>query len=78
MFWGKAEETEERGPVEIFRHGNSSPLREGAVVEAAGNTHRRDERTARVVRDGRVMATAHYLEISTGWVEAMDENCAGF
>ncbi len=74
------EEMEERraDPVEIFRRSNSGSLRQGDVVEAAGNTRSRDERTVRVVRDGRVIATAHYLKFSTGWLEATDETCAEF
>ena len=74
------EETEEqRGdPVEIFRRSNPGSLREGDVVEAAGNTRSRGERTVRVVRDGRVIATAHYLKFSAGWLEATDETCAEF
>ena len=65
-------------PVAIFRRSNSDSLREGDVVETAGNTQSRDERTVRVVRDGKVIATAHYLKFSTGWMEATEENCVGF
>lgn len=65
-------------PVEIFRRGNSGSLREGDVVEVAGYPKNQDERTVRVVRDGKVVATAHYLEFSTGWLEATEENCAEF
>jgi hypothetical protein len=75
----KEEMEEQKGdPVEIFRRSNSDSLREGDVVEAAGNTRSRDERTVRVVRDGKVVATAHYLKFSTGWMEATDENCVGY
>jgi hypothetical protein len=75
----KEEMEEQKGnPVEIFRRSNSDSLREGDVVETAGNTHSRHEKTVRVVRDGRVIATAHYLKFSTGWMEATDENCAEF
>jgi hypothetical protein len=71
------EETEKQkgDPIEVFRRSNSDSLRKGDVVEAAGNTRSRDERTVRVVRDGKVVATAHYLKFSTGW---MEENCVGF
>jgi len=70
---------EQKGdPVEIFRRANSNSLREDDVVEAAGNTRSRDERTVRVVRDGEVVATAHYLKFSAGWLKATDENCAKF
>ncbi len=71
-------EEQEGDPVEIFRRSNADSLREGDVVEIAGNTRSRDERTVRVVRDGEVVATAHYLKLSTGWIEATDESCAGF
>lgn len=73
------EETEEQkgAPVETFRRGNAGALREGDVVETAGNTQSRDERTVRVVRDGKVVVTAHYLKFSRGWMEATDESCAG-
>jgi hypothetical protein len=75
----KEEMEEQKGdPVEIFRRSNSDSLRESDIVEAAGNTRRRDERTVRVVRDGKVVATAHYLKFSTGWMEATSENCARF
>ena len=53
-------------------------MRKGDVVEAAGDTRSRDERTVRVVRNGKVVATAHYLKFSTGWMEATEENCVGF
>lgn len=74
------EETEEQkgNLVEIFRHDNSDSLREGDIVEIAGNIQSADEKTVRVVRDGKVVATAHYLKFSTGWAKATDENCVGF
>lgn len=71
-------EEQEGSPVEIFRRSNADSLRKGDVVEIAGNTRSRDERTVRVVRNGEVVATAHYLKFSTGWMEATEENCAGF
>ena len=71
----KEEMEEQNGdPVEIFRRSNSDSLRESDIVEAAGNTLSKDERTVRVVRDGKVVACAHYLEFSTGWMEATSEN----
>ena len=62
------EETDEQkgDPVEIFRRSDSDSLREGDIVEIAGNTRSRDERTVRVARNGKVVATAHYLKFSTG------------
>ena len=75
----KEEMEEQRGDhVEIFHRSDSVSLREGDVVEDAGNTRSRDERTVRVVRDGKVVATAHYLKFSTGCMEATDEYCLGF
>jgi hypothetical protein len=75
----KEEMEEQKGdPVEIFRRSNSDSLREGDIVEAAGNTRSRDERTVRVVHDGKVVATAHYPKFSTGWMGATEENCVGF
>lgn len=74
------EETEEQkgNLIEIFRRGNSDSLREGDIVEIAGNVQSKDEKTVRVVRDGRIVATAHYLKFSTGWMKATGENCIGF
>ena len=65
-------------PAEIFRRSLSGSLREDDVVEIAGYPESRGEKTVRVVREGKVVATAHYLEFSTGWLEATEENCAGF
>ena len=77
--YSEAEMREQKGDlVEIFRRGLSGSLREGDVVEIAGYPESRDERTMRVVRDGKVVATAHYIKLSTGWLEATDENCAEF
>ena len=75
----KEETREQKGtPVEVFRRTNAGSLLEGDVVEAAGNTQSAEERTVRVVRDGRVVATPHYLKFSGGWMEATDDSCAGF
>ena len=75
----KEETQEQQGtPVEIFRRSNVDSLKEGDTVEIAGNTRSPHEKTVRVVRDGRVIAKAHYLEFSTGWMEATDESCAEF
>ena len=75
----KEEMEEQKGDhVEIFRRSNSDSLREGDIVEAAGNTQSKDERTVRVLRDGKVVATAHYLKFSTGWIEATEENCVEY
>ena len=33
--------------------------------------------TVRVVRDGEVVANAHYFRTSDGWLGGLTENCAG-
>ncbi len=68
----------EGDPVDLLRSELSGSLREGDIVEAAGNTRSRDEKTVRVVRDGKVVANAHYLLFSDGWVEGSSDNCSGF
>jgi hypothetical protein len=55
-------------PVELLRRELSGSLKEGDVVEIAGNTQNRDEKTVRVVRDGEVVANAHYIQVSDGWL----------
>lgn len=74
------EETQARegDPVDLLRGELSGSLREGDIVEAVGNTRSRGERTVRVVRDGKVVANAHYIRISRGWLGGLTENCAGF
>jgi hypothetical protein len=77
--YSEEEIKEQRGdPVEILRRSLSGSLREDDTVETAGYPESRDERTVRVVRDGKVVATAHYLRFSAGWLEGTEENCAGF
>jgi len=60
----------EGDPVELLRSEVSGRLREGDVVEIAGNMRSRDEKTVRVVRDGKVVANAHYMRVSDGWLGA--------
>lgn len=67
----------EGGPVQFLRRELSGSLRDGDVVEVAGNTRSRDEKTVRVVRDGKVVANAHYFRVSDGWLGGPTENCAG-
>jgi hypothetical protein len=55
-------------PVELLRRELSGSLKEGDVVEIAGNTQNRDEKTVGVVRDGEVVANAHYIQVSDGWL----------
>ena len=65
-------------PVELLRNDLSDSLKKGDVVEIAGYPESRDEKHVRVVRDGKVIATAHYLRVSDGWLGGLTENCAGF
>jgi hypothetical protein len=65
-------------PVELLRRELAGSLKKGDVVEIAGNTQSRDEKTVRVVRDGKVVANAHYIQVSDGWLGGLIENCAGF
>jgi hypothetical protein len=67
----------EGSPTDLLRRELSDSLREGDVVEIAGNTRNRDEKTVRVVRDGEVVANAHYFRTSDGWLGGLTENCAG-
>lgn len=67
----------EGDPADLLRRELSGSLREGDIVEIAGNTQNRDERTVRVVRDGEVVANAHYFRTSDGWLGGLTENCAG-
>jgi hypothetical protein len=75
--YSEEEMGEQKGdPVELLRRELSGSLREGDVVEIAGNTQSRDEKTVRVVRDGEVVANAHYMQVSDGWLGGLTENCA--
>lgn len=67
----------EGSPTDLLRRELSGSLRENDVVEIAGNTQNRDEKTVRVVRDGEVVANAHYFRTSDGWLGGLTENCAG-
>lgn len=67
----------EGDPADLLRRELSGSLREDDVVEIAGNTQKRGEKTVRVVRDGKVVANAHYFRVSNGWLGGLIENCAG-
>jgi hypothetical protein len=67
----------EGDPTDLLRRELSGSLRRGDVVEIAGNTQNRDEKSVRVVRDGEVVANAHYFRTSSGWLGGLIENCAG-
>ena len=66
----------EGDPTDLLRRELSGSLRRDDVVEIAGNTQNRDEKTVRVVRDGEVVANAHYFRTSSGWLGGLIENCA--
>lgn len=66
----------EGGPVDLLRRELSGSLREGDIVEIAGNVESRNEKTVRVVRDGEVVANADYMRVSNGWLGGLTENCA--
>lgn len=67
----------EGDPTDLLRRELSGSLRGDDVVEISGNTQNRDEKTVRVVRDGEVVANAHYFRTSDGWLGGLTENCAG-
>jgi hypothetical protein len=70
---------EEKSPVELTRSRFSERIRGDYVVELAGYPEARGERTVRVVRDGRVLATAHYYRAEGGgWLGDSIERCAEF
>ncbi len=66
----------EGDPTDLLRRELSGSLSRDDVVEIAGNTQNRDEKTVRVVRDGEVVANAHYFRTSSGWLGGLIENCA--
>lgn len=65
-------------PVDLLPRELSGSLREGDIVEIAGNVQSRNEKTVRVVRDGEVVANADYIRVSNGWLGGLTENCAKF
>ncbi|HET7270062.1 MAG TPA: hypothetical protein VFI90_03145 [Rubrobacter sp.] len=64
--------------VEITRRSFSDQIRDGDEVELAGYTESRDQRTVRVVRGGRVVATVEYTGRGKGWLQDHYEACASF
>lgn len=77
----QAEQTtgEEKSPVELTRSRFSERIGEDYVVELAGYPEARGERTVRVMRDGRVVATTHYYWAEgSGWIGDSIERCAEF
>ena len=64
--------------VEQARSQFSEEIREDDVVELAGYPKLRDHRVVRVVRDGRVIATVHFLGEPGDWLQDRYEACEGF
>ena len=56
----------------------SEEIREDDVVELAGYPELGDSRVVRVVRDGRVVATVHFLGEPGDWLQDRYKACEGF
>lgn len=66
------------GLVEITRRSFANQIRDGDTVELAGYTESRDNRTVRIVREGRVIATVAYTGGEEGWLQDHYEACESF
>ena len=64
--------------VEHARGRFKQEIRDDDVVELAGYPELRDRRIVRVVRDGRVVATIHFLGEPGDWLQDRYEACVGF
>ncbi|QIN81191.1 hypothetical protein GBA63_00090 [Rubrobacter tropicus] len=64
--------------VKRARNQFSDEIRVDDVVELAGYPKLPDYRIVRVVRDGRVVATVHFLGEGDGWLQDSYEACEGF
>jgi hypothetical protein len=53
-------------------------IREDDVTELAGYPKLRDYRAVRIVRDGRVVATVHFIDEQGGWLQERYEACEDF
>lgn len=70
---------EKKSLVELTRSRFSDRIGEDYVVELAGYPEARGERTVRVMREGRVVTTAHYYRAEGGdWFGDSIERCAEF
>jgi hypothetical protein len=69
---------EKGDPVELVRRRFSEEIESGDVVEVASYPKSREQRTVRVVREGRVVAVVEYFRESGGWLDSGYSACAGF
>ncbi len=71
-------EGREAGPVELARRDFSEQIGEGDRVDLSTTPQRGDQRTVRVVREGRTVALIVYRRAGGGWLMDSYEACAGF
>lgn len=69
---------EKGDPVELFRREFSKQLKKDDAVEPAGYPESRGYRYVRVVREGRVVATAGYFREQGSWLEDSASSCKEF
>lgn len=69
---------EKGDPVELVGRRFSEETEERDVVEVAGYPESRDQKSVRVVREGRVVAVIEYFRESGGWLGSGYSACAGF
>jgi len=71
-------EGKEADPVEQTRRAFSGQIREGDRVGLSTTPQRGDQRTVRVVREGRTVALIVYRRAGGGWLRNSYDACAGF
>ena len=71
-------EGKEADPVEQTRRAFSGQIREGDGVGLSTTPQRGDQRTVRVVREGRTVALIVYRRAGGGWLRNSYDACAGF
>lgn len=71
-------EGKEADPVEQTRRAFSGQIREGDRVGLSTTPQRGDQRTVRVVREGRTVALIVYRHAGGGWLMDSYDACAGF
>jgi hypothetical protein len=77
-FYTPGAKEEKADPVVITRHRFSEEIESGDVVEVVGYPESEDQRSVRVVRQGRVVAVVGYFRESGGWLGSGYSACAGF
>ena len=65
-------------PVELTRRAFSDEIEDGDAVEPAGYPEGRGNRTVRIVRDGKVVATVEYFGAGGGWLQDNYTACESF